>query len=335
MKQDSAAVLTCVGAVIGAGFASGREIIVFFTQYGTHGIWLIVLSAMVMAGLCFLCMRAAGNAADLQWCNLMRKQPVLQWSMLALLVITAGAMISAAGHMIALLWHHDRAYAVGAVGTLLAAWWMGFGSLKPLGLLGAVLTMALLCALMAALLHEPKQIIPLSGNVENQVAFIDAVLRATGYAGMNMALANGVVWRCAKETRHAGRVAGMFGWLIGVLLMLGHCVYQRFPEVHTSEFPIIALLSAYGRSSYLFSIALLYLSIITTLTSVLYALRTAVEGYTEHWGVQVMLCLGLPLAISCIGFAGIIDRFYAPAGWLCLLIVFLPMFIAQNKTARR
>ena len=47
--------LACVGAVIGAGFASGREVVSFFSRYGVHGWWLIGLSAVAR--------KARGNGA--------------------------------------------------------------------------------------------------------------------------------------------------------------------------------------------------------------------------------------------------------------------------------
>ena len=51
----------CAGAVIGGGFASGRETISFFTQYGRYGWWLIVLSVGVMVLLALTCMRETAN----------------------------------------------------------------------------------------------------------------------------------------------------------------------------------------------------------------------------------------------------------------------------------
>ena len=40
-----AGLAACLGAIVGAGFASGREVIAFFTRYGAHARWLIALSA--------------------------------------------------------------------------------------------------------------------------------------------------------------------------------------------------------------------------------------------------------------------------------------------------
>ena len=152
---------------------------------------------------------------------------------------------------------------------------------------------------------------------------------------MNMMLAMGVVCRSAAHVRNSGVTAGLFGWMIGMLLLLSHCVYSRYQASHASDFPIIVLLSDNGTRGYLFGALLLYLSILTTLTSVIYALRSAVALYVPRRNVQTLLVLGLPLAVSGFGFAKIVDRFYAPAGLLCMAIVFLPLAVTQWKMERR
>ena len=121
MDKGHSAVLACAGAVIGAGFASGRETVTFFVQYGWHGWWLIVLAVMLMTAICALCMREAGRYGC-DWTRLLPKNSLASACPLVLMMLTAGAMLSAAGHMIALVWHHPHAYILGVAGTLWAAW---------------------------------------------------------------------------------------------------------------------------------------------------------------------------------------------------------------------
>lgn len=325
MKNDSSAVLACAGAVIGAGFASGREVIVFFSRYGKHAGWLIALSAAVMAVLCWLCMHTAVSTGDSCWFQTASSGKMAQICSLLLMAVNAGAMISAAGHMTALAWAHEWAYVIGVMGTLLLSWGIGYGCLKPLAVLSAFLTMALLCALLAALAFQPQHMLLSVSSEISLGKLTGASVRAVGYAAMNMTLAIGVAWQSALNTKQIGKVSALFGWLVGILLMIGHYVYRQHPEVHTSEFPMVALLAGYGKNGYLFSVVLLYLAVFTTLTSVLYAIRTAVEARTKRCSVQMLFTLGLPLILSCFGFSQIIERFYAPAGLICLLYVFLPM----------
>ena len=330
MEKRHSAVLSCVGAVIGAGFASGREVVAFFTQYGRHGWWLIVLSSLLMTALCALCMHAAQMHGG-DWTQ-MAAGSTAKICPLLLMTITAGAMISASGHMVALLWSHPQAYALGVLGTLLAAWLMGRGNLKMLNALSGALTLMLLCALMASLGRTGASAIPLN-DPNTPVQLLIAAVRAAGYAAMNMTLAIGVVCQSAQQTQNRRVTAGMFGWIIGMLLMISQCVYSRYPVSAGNAFPLLALLNGYGRAGYLAGVILLYLAIVTTLTSVLYALGTAAKSRIARPDFRMLLVLGVPLAVSRVGFEGIVDRLYAPAGVICLFAVFAPM--ALQRRARR
>ncbi len=329
MEKRHSTVLGCVGAVIGAGFASGREVVTFFTQYGRHGWWLIVLAALMMTCLCSLCMRAArlrgGDWTQLVTGRLARSCPLL------LMTLTAGAMIAASGHMVALAWSHPQAYALGVMGTLLAAWLMCRGRMKMLTALSGVLTLMLLCALMASLGSLPVNTVRLDEGL-SAAQLVRAAIRAAGYAAMNMTLAIGVVCRNAQHTKDHWVAAGLFGWIIGMLLLISQYVYSRYPVSSEMAFPMLALLNGYGRAGYLAGVILLYLAIVTTLASVLYALDTAAQSRIVRRDLRLLLVPGVPLAVSGIGFEGIVDRLYAPAGLICLLAVFVPMAWQQKRS---
>lgn len=330
MDKGHSAVLACAGAVIGAGFASGRETVTFFVQYGWHGWWLIVLAVILMTAICALCMHEAGRCGC-DWTQLLPKTPLASACPLVLMMLTAGAMLSAAGHMIALVWHHPHAYILGVAGTLWAAWRMGSKQLKILHAASSALTLGLLCALMAAFQTPLQQIVAL----ERQFSFTSlavAAVRAIGYAAMNMMLAIGVVCRSAYKTQNVAVTAGLFGWVIGMLLFISQWVYSRNPQAAGTAFPLITLLRAYGRNGYLAGVILLYLSIATSLASVFCALQTALETRIQRRDIRWLIIGGIPLAVSGIGFEGIVDRLYAPAGLLCLIAVFLPMAFGRFRT---
>lgn len=71
----AAGMAACLGAIVGAGFASGREVVAFFTRYGVHARWLIPLSAMTLALLCALCMDVARRRGTDRWWDLYEGMP--------------------------------------------------------------------------------------------------------------------------------------------------------------------------------------------------------------------------------------------------------------------
>ena len=332
--------LACVGAVIGAGFASGREIISFFTRYGIHAWWLILVSAVAMMLLCVLVLRRAAASGATRWCGLYScsapRARAGAWLCATLLMaVTGGAMISASGHMVALLWASDWAYPVGAVGSMVLAWLMGRGSIRPLSVVSGALTVLFALVMLAVLSQDarPQAVSLLPAPGAGQLAW--AGVRAVAYAAMNVTLAIGVVCKCARGTSRAlCRLSATFGLVLVGLLFVSNYLYLKHPELFNEAFPIVRLMQLFGREGFVISVALLYLAVFTTLTAILYALRGAVEERVKSPRYMRLIALGLPLSISLVGFSGIVDGLYAPAGLLCLALVFWPL-MRRNPLDKR
>ncbi len=111
--------LALLSAIVGAGFASGSEVLCFFSRFGVAG-WLGVLTACALMGACaYVMMRAAGvrgaasfpalyRAACGPW--LARAAAVLYG---ALMAMSAGAMTAAFAELAALTLPIRDAYAAG------------------------------------------------------------------------------------------------------------------------------------------------------------------------------------------------------------------------------
>lgn len=334
--------IACVGAVIGAGFASGREIMTFFTRYGPHSWWLILLSAATMALLCALCMREASKSGTLSWCALYQEcgKAVRLGSQLCvtlLMAITGGAMVSASGHMVALVWPSEWAYPIGAVGTLTLAWILGFGTMKPLTVVSGVLTAVFMLAVLMVLACEPpaERTVSLAAPVSfGEAAW--AAVRAVAYAAMNLTIAIGVICKGSRRSqRGVCRLSAGFGMVLVGMLFVSNYLYAKHPELTDEAFPMVRLLSGFGRAGFLASVLLMYLAIFTTLIAIVYTLRNAVDAHVKSPALSAIVTMGLPLAISTVGFSEIVGSLYAPAGLCCLALVFAPLWVVRMRAGRQ
>lgn len=313
MKNNLRSAMACVGAVIGAGFASGREIAVFFSRFGGHSWWLIVLTSTMMALLCGICMKNGETQNQSIWAQL---------AFFLLLAVTGGAMTSAAGQMIALVWPSEWAYSLSVVGTLMMAWLSQFCQIRVLGWSGSVLSVLLIAAIVSVTYVAPKGTgIVFAAAQPDAWILAGAAVKAIGYAAMNITLASGAIWRCAQNnSRTNGKICILFGGVMTLLLCMSNSLYLRHTELLNDAFPMVRLLSAFGRNGFLISVLLLYLAILTTLIAVIGAMRITVARHIPNSCLQMLVTLGLPLCLSAAGFSGIVERVYAPAGWLCLLL---------------
>ena len=58
--------LAFVGLLVGAGFATGQEVVQYFTSFGINGIWGIIIAGVIMtlAGTVFLQLGSYFHAAE-------------------------------------------------------------------------------------------------------------------------------------------------------------------------------------------------------------------------------------------------------------------------------
>lgn len=321
--------LMFVGAVIGAGFASGREIFSFFSGYGAWSWGLILLSAGAMAVLCWLCLRCAGTGSICNWCEMYGSAKPLvktlaECCILLLQVMMGGSMISAAGHIAALALPLKAAYPMGMMVTIALALWLGCVGLKPMTVLGSLLALLFVWAVVALLIFD--------GGESNTAVLTAAAgkipaggLRAIAYASLNLAVSIGMVCRCGDcSCKVSNRSAVLFGLLMTGLLFVSNYLYLHHPELAQITFPMVALLGRFGKAGHCLSLVLMYLAILTTLSAGLFALRTGLEAKGSPLAAWILTVL-LPIAVSLTGFENLVDRWYAPAGLLCLLLVFVPL----------
>lgn len=327
--------LVFVGAVLGAGFASGKELISFFSRYGRWSWGLILVAVFAMSLLCYLCLRKAENASTEQWNGLYGgKHPSGQWakgSVLFLDAVMGGAMISAAGHLAALAIPLNGAYLLGAVGTIGLAFLLGYSNAGPMAVLSGLLAGVHVVVTIAVMVFG-KENQPISAAITVEtVDGLSGLVGSIAYAALNLTLALGVICRCAgKSCRAAGRTAVLFGlWMTG-LLFLSNYLFLKHPELNSSTFPMVSLLSRFGKTGYVLSISVMYLAILTTLSAVLVAMRIGLEQQLSRKAAGLATVCA-PALLSVAGFEGLVERWYTPVGCLCLLLVFVPILKKSRK----
>ncbi len=325
-----------VGAVIGAGFVSGREVFSFFSAYGDASWGLILLSAGTMTALCALCLRRAKGTEGCHWCAIYHTEHravkrFAQGCILLLQMVMGGSMISAAGHMVALAVPLHGAYLLGIVVTITLALWLGSIDLKPLAMLSGLLTGLYVAAVILVLVFDRGEPTVAFTVPLNTAKVLTGAARSVAYAALNMAISIGVICRCSNGSgQSANRAAFLFGLAMVALLFVSNALYLRHPELQTATFPMVALLARFGRAGYGLSLFTMYLAVLTTLCAGLYAFRTGLETHLSRQTAGWMSAL-LPLLVSFAGFESLVDRWYAPVGGLCLLLVFCPL-IMRSKT---
>ncbi len=315
-------ILCAAAAFVGAGFASGREIMQFFSVYGSFS-WTLVIFASVVTVLMFR--RATALDED---------QSVLYKGLLILFyAAVSGGMTAAAGELWALTVPIPYARCVGSVVTLMICLRLAGGRLKSLARLGKALIPLLLAVLILCLR------IPGSEAEKRALSWregMKALISAAGYCGLNGMTAAGVL-RGPHSEKDRRRISLCGGLLTGLLLGLGNAALLPHADtLRDAPLPVVTLLRAYGKTGYYLSAAALYLASSTTLIAVLRGLLALSKSYLPRYE-KTAAALAV-LTVSLLGFDGIVGKAYPALGGAYLFLLMGPSETAsvggKRKNAR-
>lgn len=284
------------GAIIGAGFASGREIDTFFARYGPWS-WVGVAGA------------AAVITCVLGWTHEMPAGKL--WRMLfgALTAVTGGAMTACSGEIAALLLPVHGAKWIGMALALA----IGLGCVRrPNALAGFAGVLSItLTGMLAAGLFVPDTGVSLAIPTSVWQALCSGVC----YGGMNAVLALPVITdgSCPQPLR--GQAVRLSGLLLAALLALGNGVLLRHPSLRGEALPLIRLMAGRGQFGYWLCGLTMELAVLTTLLACAKGLTAMLPGGWKRWWP-------LPVGVAALcGFERIVGEVYPALGAACLAML--------------
>lgn len=327
-KRTARAAAEIIGAVVGAGFASGREIEGFFTRFGPWG-WLGVAAASGAVGFVSLNVMCRGGAAGMpeQWRNTFMEK-LWHGAFTLLMAATGGAMLAASGEIAALMIPFHQAYAGGFILTLVLAWLLAGRERQMLPAVSRLLIVCLAAMLLAGVLL-PANPAALVREEPDWRFGAWGILYGLSYGGFNVALAAPLLALVGdglpeKEKR---RCAVLVGIVLMVLLGLGNAVLLRHTALRGESLPFICLLGVLGRTGYVLGGAALYLAVLTTLTAALRGMQALLPA-DDLWQLGGMAAIVL---VALGGFESIVSMVYPFMGGGCFLL----LMAAQGAHERR
>ena len=312
-------VFCILGAMIGAGFASGQEIMAIFSCYGSLSWWLIGAAGMIMGLLFYRIMEHGAGPSEGLFPG--RQGWVGNGMLLLLLSAAGGGMTAAAGELTALVLPIQYAQGIGSLATLLISLLLSRRPIGPLSFLGKLLIPLLMGAFLLCMRLPPSGIaLPEPKPIEG----VAAVIRAMGYAGFNALLSAGVLCKAGAACRKQERCRAAL-WAAGgvmALLVLGNLAFlPRGTSLEKEALPMVMLLRQYGLLGYYLSAVVLLLGIVTTLIAVLQGLQQTLSIRLRHTSCCAFLvCAGMGL----LGFEPIVAFAYPAFGLIGMILLILP-----------
>ena len=319
-----------ISGLIGAGFASGSEILFYFSRFGKFGLLGVILAVLIFSIVQYMVIvrsKALGTySVDKYFSKIMNKPLAVISSVLSyiFMLIIFCAMLSGSGELVNNLFGVRKIY--GALIMLISTHLIlkkGYsGFLSAQSFMSIIIIGTIIVFGIYILFFREQNISVFNPNLEWGTS-------AISYANYNLLTAIAVLCILAKESDTKSTMISSlitFSALFPILTVLWYiiCLYNGMIKLGAIPlFTIAARQSAF--IGYFYSVTL-FISILTTAVSNSYTLVARLSDFMSE-KIAHYLVMALGLFLSGFEFSFIVDKLYRFVG---IISVFILLFIAKD-----
>lgn len=327
---------TYMGTIVGAGFASGKEILLFFTRYGWLATVTIAAATVLFVWLGIKLMNVAHEIGATSYEDLNKElfgARMGQWISLITLVVLFGVtsvMLAGAGSLF--VEHLGIPYQIGLFLTLILTYLLLQRGMNAILAVNSIVVPVMLLFTFAIVWTTGKlpgsdNWLVLEGSFSWHRTWFDAVL----YTAYNLALAQAVLVPLGravsdKSVRYWGGLLGGVG--IGGLLLACHfALSAQMPGITAYEIPMGHLIGPLGRTVQGLYILVIFGEILTTFLSNVYGIALQLQERTKvRIGLIIPGILAGCYLVSQIGFGQLLEVLYPSIGLVSLIWLVMVMW---------
>ncbi len=330
MKNNIKAISVIIGTMIGAGFASGKEVYVFFAQYKIMGLIGAVVSSIITAIVIYATLKISKNYQienNNKFVDIISKKDNMSTIVKNIIntFLLASFWIMCAGLCSFFKQEFDIPIIITALisGCIIYIFLMtnieGIMKLNTL-----IVPIMILAILYISIINSQTTQIFESDNMTN-VGPIRAIIKAILYTSYNSILLIPIIVsmsRDVKTDKDIKRIAIISSLIIFILLIL---IYQMLicakTDISKIEMPILSLLEKEIWQKIIYGIAIVS-AIITSVVSASYGVLENIKDKTKYKMSAIAICL-LEIPISYIGFGNLVSTLYPVFGAIGIVQIIL------------
>lgn len=332
---------TYMGTIVGAGFATGQEILTFFTQFGSIATLTILITSIMFVWLGTKIMILAHDIGaesyeDLN--KLLFGERVGRWvSFLILIILFAITSVMLAGGGSIFHEQFHISYQIGLGFTILLAYFVLLKGIDAILIVNSIVVPLILVFMMILIFTTIQS--PNAGNWlyrTTEPNMLRVWLSPFLYIGFNLALAQAVLVPIGstikdKKVVYWGGIVGGIG--IGLMLLAGHfALSAQMPGITQFQIPMGMLIVDLGKTIQFLFLIIIYAEIFTTFIANIYGLTLQIKQRTSlNQQVIIISILILGYFISQIGFSTLLSTLYPLFGFLSLGWLWMMMRTKPSK----
>jgi uncharacterized membrane protein YkvI len=323
-----------VGTVVGAGFATGKEIVEFFVQYRFFGFIGIGISGLLFIWLgtkMMILSKAIGAKSyrDLnEWLFGKSVGAVVNFLMMIVLFGVTSVMLSGSGALFKE--QLGVPYQIGIFFTIiLTVLIMIFGIKGVMGVNMFVVPMMVAFSMIGAghviLSENANQ--PLLYMEDGFDHFFQSFFSPFAYAAFNLAMAQAVLVPLAHEINDEKSMkwGGMLGGgILCVILLSSFLSLSAIPNIDQFEIPMAEVIKHFMNNMHAIFILVIYGEIFTSLIGDIFGLQKQLQhSYRVNKFVLMFLIIFIAYCISLFGYGPLISFLYPLFGYISFIFLAL------------
>ncbi|MFC5588031.1 hypothetical protein ACFPRA_03880 [Sporosarcina soli] len=324
-----------IGIIVGAGFASGQEILQYFTSFGMLGIAGAIVSTALFAYLGMTLTRIGSRMRTISHKEAIYKISgrylgiIVDYVIIFTLFGVGVVMLAGAGSNL------NQQFGVPSyIGSLLMVVLVFLTVLlnvdKVVGVIGSITPFLIVAVVLVSIyclatLDTTFAILnPIAQDVKTTLPnwFVSSVnyVSFNIATGASMSLVMGGVEKDEKIAKWGGFVGGLG---LGILILLSHlAIFSKIESVGTAELPMLAIINDISPYLAVLMAFVLYGMIFNTAVGMFYAFGARfIPIGTKGFKVFVFFTLVIGYALSFLGFTKLVAYFYPLIGYLGLFLV--------------
>jgi len=320
---------TYIGTIVGAGFATGQEILQFFTQYGRWAVLTIVLSTILFIWLGTKMMVIAHRIEAESYEDFNRhlfgerNGGIISLFTLVILIGVNSIMLAGAGAIFQE--HLGLHYQTGLLLTVVGSYWLlkrGISGILQMNSMVVPLMLTLSLIIVFNTLRIPQAGRFLFLDTERSV--VKAWMSPILYTAFNLGLAQAVLVPLARQTKAeiSLKLGGILGGLgIGFMLLTAHfAMSAQMPGILQFEIPMGSIAFQLGTVVQSVYLLLIFLEIFSTFVANIYGVGMQLKQHLPIAPAMITpLVMLVCYAFSQFGFSSLLSLFYPIFGGLSLV----------------
>lgn len=326
---------TYIGTIVGAGFATGQEILQFFTRFGYWGSLTIMLATALFIWLGTKMMLIASDIKAKSYEDLNKALfgdkygRLISHFMLVILLGVTAVMLAGAGTIF--YEHWNISYQSGLLITVVACYFLLRKGMNAILTVNAIVVPIMLIFTVFIIINTfqtpgADKFLTLKSDYSPWAAWAAPFL----YTAFNLSMSQAVLVPLGAQIQDrkviiAGSWVGSIG--IGFMLLAGHIALSvHMPGIQQYSIPMGGIAKQLGQSIQFIYVFLIFAEIFTTLIADIYGLTLQLhERFKLPRSVLTIMVLFVCYLASQIGFGPLLSTLYPifgviSFGWLILII---------------